>query len=194
LRRIDRRTLAGVTLSLVAALLVLLITRPPEEFLILTAGSDLPAGVALADLDIDVRTVESTDGLIEGDDVGELADWTLAHPVAAGEPLLPSLLRAPETAAAPNLFSISLEESHAVLGRISAGDHIDIYVTLDARAGEPDTTELLAPDVYVVETRNGSRLGSVDRIDLLLAVDDGLAAKLATAVRAGHLDLVKRGP
>ena len=193
--RIDRRTVAAVFLAAAAALLVLVITRPAPTIPVLVAAADLPAGVALDDGAVEVRQVTSAEGLVRGDGVGELAGWSLAAPLQAGEPLVPSLLRAPEQVTDPNLFSVALDQEHAVLGRLGPGDFVDIFVTWPGNGIEPGITELLATEVFVVDARDdGSTLGGAPRIDLLFAVDDELAFTLAGAVRSGQLDLMKVGP
>lgn len=191
--RIDRRTMAGAALAAVAAVMVLVLTRPAPSFPVLVAATDLPAGVPLDQLDLEVRNVTSAEGLVEGIDAGELDGWTLSHPVAAGEPLLPSLLRAPELVATPDLFAIALDPEHAALGRIVQGDRVDVYVTWRASAGASPITEMLASSVYVVEARAADDgPAGTGNVELLLAVDDQLAGRLAAAVRTGELDLVRK--
>ncbi len=193
--RVDRRTVAAAVLAAAAALLVLVLTRPAPTIAVLVAAADLPAGAPLEDGSVRVRSVPSADGLVRGTGLGELAGWTLAAPLRAGEPLVPSLLRAPEQSDDPNLFSVAIDQEHAVLGRLGAGDRVDIFVTWPGNGLEPGVTELLAADVYVVDARDdGSTIGGASRIDLLFAVDDELAFTLAGAVRSGELDLMKVGP
>jgi hypothetical protein len=193
--RLDRRTLVGVAGAAIAALLVLLLTRPGPTVSILVAADDIPAGLPLEDAGVATRMVTSAEGLVAGDALGDLSDWTLAVPLGAGEPLLPSLLRPPERQAAQNVMALALEESHAALGRVDSGDLVDLYVTWPPTVDEPSRTELLAASVYVVEARpGGSGLGGRPELALLLAVDDTLAAKLAAALRGGEIDLVRVGP
>lgn len=195
LRRIDARTVVALALAAGAAALVLVLTAAPSTTTVLVAESDLQPGVALAQLEIGYRQASTGDGLVEGESLGELADWTLAAPISSGEPILPSLLRPPELTSSPNLLSISVDASHAVLGRINSGDTIDIYATFSSRGGEEGRTVLLAGDVFVVEARiDDDRIGSRSSVDLVLAVDDDLASELARAVRLAELDLVKKGP
>lgn len=194
LPRIDRRTVIGIALAAGAALLVLIITRPTPTVSVLVAGSDLPAGKALAELDIAVREVTQPEGLVEGDSVGDLATWTLRVPIAKGEPLLPSMLQPAELLQAPNLISLEIEASHAVLGRVAAGDRIDLYQTTSASLGGETATKLIASDLYVVEARTGGSSVGREVVELLVGVDDDLAAALAAAVRSGDLDVVRAGP
>ena len=192
--RIDRRTVLGAALAALAAFLVLVTTQPPGTVPVLVASSDLPAGAPLAAADVTVRNLSSARGLVEGDSIGDLAGWTLAAPLGAGEPLVPSLLRPPVVLESPNQFALAIPESQAVLGNLAAGDLIDIYVTWDSVAGD-GVTELLAADVYVVEARLDANSVRADRdVQLLLAVDDVLALDLARATHGGELDLVKVSP
>jgi Flp pilus assembly protein CpaB len=128
-----------------------------------------------------------------GDTLGDLSDWTLAVPLAPGEPILSSVLRPPELVAAPGLLALALEESHAVLGRLAPGDLVDIYVTRTT-PGQSPSTELLASDVFIVDARSGGGSIGTPQVELLVAVDTDLAAALTAALRSGDLDLVRTGP
>ncbi|MEA3502635.1 MAG: RcpC/CpaB family pilus assembly protein [Actinomycetota bacterium] len=190
--RPDTRTLLGIGLAAVAALLVLWMTRPIPTVPVLVAGSDLPAGTPLSELDLTVRNTADADGLVVGDEPGELSDWVLVAPIASGEPILPSLLRAPEVQEAPDLLALELDSAHAVLGRINPGDRIDIYSST-SRPGEPTETRLVASSVFVVDATVSDSTVNGDQIQLLLAVDHGLAATLTAAMNEGDLDLVRVG-
>jgi len=192
LPRPDMRTLIGIGLAAVAALLVLWLTRPVPTVPILVAGSDLPAGTPLADLDLDVRRTTNSDGMVLGDGPGDLADWVLVAPIVAGEPLLPSLLRPPDVRSAPDLLAVEIDEAHAVLGRIDPGDHVDVYASV-SQPGEPTTTHLIASSVYVVDASVADSSVNGGKVQLLLAVDDTLAATLTSAMNSGDLDLVRVG-
>ena len=186
------RTLLGVGLAAVAAVLVLLITQPPETVPVLVAGTDLPAGSPLSELEVEVRQVESAAGLVAGGELGELGEWVLATPIAAGEPLLPSLLRPVEALNAPDTIAIELDSAHAVLGQLSAGDRVDVFATT-ARPGVPTETTLIASAIYVLEASTSDATAGPDKVELLLAVDRATARALTTAMHAGEIDLVKVG-
>jgi len=190
--RPDTRTLLGIGLAAVAALLVLWMTSPVPTVPVLVAGSDLPAGTPLSELDLTVRQATDADGLVEGDEAGELSDWVLVAPIAAGEPLLPSLLRSPEVQAAPDLLALEVDGAHAVLGRLDPGDRVDIYAST-SRPGEPSETRLVASSVFVVDATVDDSSVNGDQIQLLLAVDDALAASLTAAMNGSDLDLVRVG-
>jgi len=187
------RTMLGIGLAAVAALLVLVVTRPAPTVPILVAGADLPAGTPLSELEIDVRSVQSAAGLVAGDEVGELEGWVLGAPISAGEPLLPSQLRPPEVLAAPDALAVELPAAHAVLGQLGAGDRVDVYATTSL-PGEPTETTLIASAVYILEARTIESTTSQDRVELLLAVDRATARAVTSAMHAGDVDLVKVGP
>jgi hypothetical protein len=191
---VDRRMILGAILAAIAALGVLVLTRPPDRIPVLAAGSDLSAGRPLSELDIEVRYVESSAGLVVGDSVGELGEWSLRVPLEDGEPLLASLLLPPELVATPNVIALSLPPQNAVLGKLVAGDKVDVYLTHADGFEVSQETELLASSVYIVEAVTSESSGSGGRVNVLLAVDDDLAAHLAAASHSGDIDLVRVAP
>ncbi len=190
LERVDRRTWLGIALAAIAAFLTLSMSRPAPTVNVVFAGEDLPAGVALSDLALEMKPLPASFGMLSEDDLTSVRDWSLAEPIGADEPILPSLLRAPALADNPDLFAISVDPAHAVLGRISAGDFVDIYVTW--RTG--DTTQRIADNLYVVEARTDDDGFGDAQVQMLLAVDRDRAELLANAVRTGDVDVVKRAP
>lgn len=128
---LDRRRLVGLALAALAGFLVLMLTQPDPRVGILVAANDLVPGRALTQDDVAVRYVASSVGLVEGTTIGDLSEWSLRAPIDAGEPLIPSNLQPPELLAYPNVIALSLDQSHAVLGRLVAGDRVDIYRTSD---------------------------------------------------------------
>ena len=191
---LDKRTVLGILLAALAGVIVLTLTQPPAVVPVLVAGSDLPAGTPLQDLDVSVRQVSSSVGHVEGDSIGELEDWTLRVPLAAGEPIAPSLLVPPQVGLSPNAFALSLDRSHAVQGDLAAGDVVDVLVTLPATFDEPPVTNLVASRVYVLEIGFGDSGFDADRVDVLLAVDSELALRIANARESGTIDLVRVSP
>jgi Flp pilus assembly protein CpaB len=192
---VDRRYLVGGLAAALATILVLIITAPPTRTSVLVAGGDLPAGAALSGLDIGTRQVDDAEGLIEGTTLGELADWSLVVPLREGEPLLASALRPPEMVAAPQAMGVSLPAAHAVLGRLGAGDLVDVYLTPDPSPGDPQPIATrIAHRVYVIDAAASDSPGAMGRIDVLLAVDETITPVLAAGARDGRIDLVKVSP
>lgn len=194
LPKFDRRRVIGILLAAIAGLLVLVMTRPESQVPILVASGDIVAGQPLGAQQVAVRYVTDAEGLVAGTDVGELSDWSLRAPLSDGEPLIPSLLQPPELIAFPNVIALSLDQEHAVLGHLVAGDRVDVYRTTSVGFDVTPVTERVATGVYVVEVRMSEAGINADRVDLLLAVDEELAALLAGAVRSGEIDLVRVAP
>ena len=191
---LDRRTMLGILLAALSGAIVLTMTRPPAVVPVLVAGADLPAGTPLSELDVAVRQVASAVGLVEGDSVGELADWTLRVPLQAGEPISPSLLLPPQVGDARDALALSLDRSHAVQGSLSQGDLVDVLVTRPASFDGPPVTDLVAASVYILDVSLGESGFDADRVDVVLAVDGDLAAELANARESGTIDLVRVTP
>ncbi|NNC43287.1 MAG: hypothetical protein HKO03_08640 [Acidimicrobiia bacterium] len=190
LERVDRRTWLGIGLAATAALLTLSISKPAPTVDVIFAGEDLPAGVRLADLTLVTRQMPASFGMLNEQDLDAVGEWTLAEPIGQDEPILPSLLRAPALAENPDLFALAVDPSHAVLGRISAGDYVDVYVTWR----DDDITTRIAEGLYVVEARTDDDGFGDGEVQMLLAVDRDSAERLTHAVRTGDVDIVKRAP
>jgi Flp pilus assembly protein CpaB len=191
---VDRRMVVGAILAAIAALGVLVITKSPERIPVLVAGSDLVVGRPLGEMDVEVRYVESSTGLLVGDSVGDLEEWSLRVPLAEGEPLVPSLMQPPELLASPNVIALSLAAENAVLGRLVSGDEVDVYVTTRNGIDTESETEMIASNVYVVEAVVPESSIDRGRVNVLLAVNDDLAARLASASHTGDIDLVRVTP
>jgi Flp pilus assembly protein CpaB len=191
---VDRRMVVGAILAAIAALGVLVITKSPERIPVLVAGSDLVVGRPLGEMDVKVRYVESSTGLLVGDSVGDLEEWSLRVPLAEGEPLVPSLMQPPELLASPNVIALSLAAENAVLGRLVSGDEVDVYVTTRNGIDTESETEMIASNVYVVEAVVPESSIDRGRVNVLLAVNDDLAARLASASHTGDIDLVRVTP
>lgn len=191
---VDRRRILGIFLAAIAGLLVLFLTRPEPQIAILVASNDLVAGQPLADQGVSVRYVTDAEGFVAGTGIGELAEWSLRAPIAEGEPLIPSLLQPPELLEFPNVMALSLDQKHAVLGNLVAGDRVDVYRTSAAGFDAAPVTTRVAMNVYVVDARVSDDGINRDRVDLLLAVDEDLAALIAGASRGGEIDLVRVSP
>lgn len=190
---LDRRYILAGILAALAAALVLALTQPPDRTPVLVAASDLPSGHALTSHDVTVRYVDDPTGLVVGDSVGALLDHTVIVPLAEGEPLISGILRAPELIDAPISISLAVPMERAVLGRLGAGDVVDIYVTTSDPI-DGVSTALVGDDVHVIDAVMGDDPGNRGDVHLLLAVDDHLAAKLASATHAGTVDVVRVGP
>ena len=194
LPRVDQRTLVSAGLAALAAVMVLVLTRPAPAVNILVAAESIAPGQPLNESLVSVRSMPTGDGFVQGSSVGDLSGWTLLAGIEAGEPLLISHLVDPDSAASPAALAVSVPESHAALGGIGPSDRVDIYVTWPPVPGEAQVTELLAARVLVLEARVGSSVAGRNTVDLLFAVDDELAPLIARGQRVGELDLVRVAP
>jgi len=88
--RIDARFAVTGVLALIAAIIVMTLTRPSERVSVLVAGAPLPPGVALSDLPVDERLTEPIAGLITAEEMPGLADRVLLVPVEATSSPSPS--------------------------------------------------------------------------------------------------------
>lgn len=191
-RAIDLRRPLAVALAALAALLVLVITRPAPAVPVLVAAIDVAPGTPLGPEHVAVREVTDGRGLVEGSALGDLEGWSLAAPVAAGEPLLHSQLQSPGTAGDGRLLSLAIASEQAAMGSVVAGDLVDIYVTSSLDGVQ--STSLVASEVVVREAVLVDRGAGSAVLELLLAVDDELAPSLLEAAHGGEIDVVRRAP
>lgn len=182
--QVDARLLVASLLALLAGGLVHSLTRPQPTVAVLVAAAPLAAGSRVADLDLTTRQVAAVAGFVPAAERDAFADHTLVAPLAAGDPLLTSLLT-DRPGSRPDVVALTLDPAHAVQGDLTAGDRVDVYVSADGG------TRLLAGDVAVVSVAVDDRLGGGD-VALLLAVDQDTALTLVAAMRSSDLDLVRR--
>lgn len=185
--RLDLRLVAAAGLALIAGLVVLSLTQPPERISVLVAAEALPAGVPFESLALREEAVEPLHGLVPSDRSSDLTGWSLSVPIEKGAPLTESVL-SPPPGSLPDLIAVTLEPGHAVQGRLVAGDAVDIYVTDDSG------TRLLAESVAVIAAEIGSGGLAGGDVALLVAVDELLAPELVSAMRTAEIDLVRVTP
>ena len=184
--QMDVRLVGAGVLAAVTALVVLMVTSPPERTAIVVAGSDLPAGLSLGELDLGTRRVEDGVGLINADSVGELSEYTLRSPLAADSPIPRSLLIAPEDERGVDLVGLDLESAAAVHGRLSSGDLVDVYAVAEE-------AELIAESVAVVAVEVEHTSLGLGRVRLIVAVGGDIGPRLIAASERSGIHLVRRG-
>ena len=185
--KVDLRLLGAGLLAATVALVVLLVTSPPERTPILSAGSDLPAGVPFNELDVELREVEDVAGLIVAEMGGGLDAHVLMAPLAAGSPIPRSLLAAPEQGRGSDLLGLDLDSAAAVHGWLHAGDLVDVYAV-------GDEVTRIAEDVPVVDIVIDSTSLASGRVRVVLAVGDELGTGLLTAIgRGADPHLIRKG-
>lgn len=184
--QMDVRLVGAGVLAAVTALVVLMVTSPPERTSIVVAGSDLPAGVSLGELDLRTRRVENGAGLISADSVDRMSEHVLRSPLAVDSPIPRSLLIAPEDERGVDLVGLDLESAAAVHGRLTSGDLVDVYVVAEE-------AELIAESVAVVDVEVENTSLGLGRVRLIVAVDGDVGPSLIAASQLGTIHLVRRG-
>lgn len=183
---VDSRMIAAALLATVAAVTVLVATRPAATVDVLVATEPVAAGTPLESVDLVSRGVTVPDGLVLAADSGDLAAHVLVIDLAAGSPIPMTALESPALGSAVDVLGIEIPSAAAVHGALIAGDAVDVYLTTDPES--PIARGVVVVDVLV----DSSALGTGD-IGLLLAVDEALAPMLVEAVAAESVHLVKRG-
>lgn len=196
-RRIGSRLSTGHVVMIVAALLAALLNfsalRARDDTVrVAVAVRDVPAGAP-----VEADAVRFTDARLDDDVVATLLSpeqvarvegWIATQPIAPGEPIRASDLRAPAAPKAQRAMSLPIDPAHAVAGALRSGDRIDVITVRDGKA------DYLVTDAEVLaasgpEQRGG--LGDTYRYSVTLAVDDETALRLAAALHTGALDVVR---
>lgn len=182
--------LAGI----LAILAFLVASGGHEGVPVAVAGRDLAAGEVVAPGDF--RFVDATlpagtlKAMLRPADVNRIGGQVTTHAIAVGQPVgHPDV--AP--AAAPDqkrAMSIPIEQAHAVAGGLRRGDVVDI---IDSSAGESRYVVTNARVLDVGSESGGGKglsAGS-SKYSVTVAVDDREALRLAAAVTAGKVDVVR---
>ena len=177
----DPRLLGGVAL-IVAAMCAgaLLLRSGGGGTTLIRAVHDLPAGVTLAEADVEQVMVDLPDpqGYLQ-----QVVGGTVVRSVHAGE-LIPADAVATQPVADVRLVTVAVEPLHAPPG-LAPGTHVDVWVTRDTEGATP---QLVLADVLVA----GVSLESDSASGQWGVVLQVLPADTAAVVAAGHsvVDLV----
>ncbi|MFP3902041.1 MAG: SAF domain-containing protein [Acidimicrobiia bacterium] len=140
--------------------------------------------------DVRLEPIDLPDGVAAAAFTGaaEIVDRVTLGPVGEGELLQRGQLSDPAEGAPSVEVSFAIDPDRAVDGRLSAGDLVDVFVTMDGR------TEAVAEGVRVaaVAGGDGRSFGGDRRITVTLALaDPARRAPLIHAVRQGEVTLVR---
>ena len=184
--QIDVRLVGAGILAASTALVVLMVTSPPERVEIFVAGSDVPAGIPFGELDLATRQVEDDVGLITTEAATALEQHVLSSSLAAGAPIPRSLLLAPAGERGVDLLGLDLESASAVHGRLAAGDSVDVYSV-------SEEADLIVEALAVVGVEVDSTSFGPGRVRLLVAVAGDVGPRVLAASEAGTIHLIRRG-
>jgi Flp pilus assembly protein CpaB len=157
------------------------VTATPVE-----AGQTLRAeDLAFTDVRADEALVAT---LLTPADVASVVGWVVTAPLPPGELLRRGDLQTPSAPAAQRAMSIPVDPEHAVAGALQAGDRVDVIEVVGRSASYlvTDAEVLAVPDEQPTGITGGLRAFSVT-----VAVDDATALRLAVAIRAGQVELVR---
>lgn len=160
--------------------------------LVAIADQPLATGSPLDTSTIRLVPVESSfeglPGLVTDGELGELAGWVLARPVAAGEMVQRSAFVEPGSTAGLRSMSLPVPMEHAAGGSLVPGDRVDVISVVDERA------RYVAADLEVTSVSDGAvsgGIGSVSAYHVVVNVDAEEALRLAEALDVGSVEIVR---
>ncbi len=193
------RASAAQILMIVAGILAfianLAILRAREDVvLIAVAASDINAGVTIEE-SAHIEYVELNGSedvlapLVTADEVAGIEGSILSSPIRAGEMFVESELVDSVNPIDQRAIALAVGRDHAVGGDISVGDRVDIIWVHD------DVARYVVTGVEVIDTTNNERTGGAfsasQSFSITVAVDDVQALKLAEALNAGQIEVIR---
>jgi Flp pilus assembly protein CpaB len=164
-------------------------TRP-----VLVAAHDLAPGTVVGDGSVRVARVHADPGVLATMFAAEQLDTVRGQVVTtgmrSGELLTRSAVRAVDAHAATRVMSIPVARAHAVDGKLTAGDRVDV-VAVD-REQKKAAYVVSDAEVVGVDGHDGGALATTsDDVTVSLVVDGTSAPRLAAAVEVGTVTLVR---
>lgn len=195
-RGLAGRVSAGHVLMVVAGVLAFL-----ANFVLLRGGDDsVPVLAAAVDLQPgrlvgggDLRTVRLSAGgevlgsLIAGDALDTVVGKVVVRRLSAGELFRPDDLGTPAASLGRRAMAVPVEPDHAVGGSLRVGDRIDVIAVASGLA----EYVLSAAEVLDVSSGDRGAFAAPGSFYVVVAVDADGALRLAEAIRAGTLEVVR---
>jgi Flp pilus assembly protein CpaB len=190
------RAVAGGLLVAIAVLGVFAASRatgrrPTAAYLV--AARAIAPGDVLAAADVERHTDELPDRVAARtfSDPDELVGRVALGPLDAGD-VVPRGLVADRAAAPSEQLSFAVDADRALNARLRPGERVDVLVTYGS--GESASTHVVVRRAHVVEVDaggDGSLAGAAATVLTLSLDDPAQAIRLAHAVRAGELTVVR---
>ena len=161
---------------------------------VLVAAHDLAPGTVISDATVHISRVHVDASvlatLFAADQVSALRGRIVTTTVHSGELIARGAVSSVDAQASTRVMSFSIARARAVGGKLGIGDRVDV-VAVDHDLGTAryvlTNTELVA-----IEGRGGGALsGASDDVTITLVVDRDTAPKLAAAIEAGSVTLVR---
>lgn len=182
-----------IVVGLLAVVLNFAVLRSGDDRVAVAVAADqlLPGETITADT-LESARVRADDAalraLIRADEIDRFSGYVATAPVAAGEPITTAGLREPASSTGLRAMSIPVDAAHAVGGQLAAGDRIDVIRVVDGRP------RFIAAGIEVLSTGgadSGGALGGIQGYNVTVAVDATAALRLAAAIAAGNLEIVR---
>jgi len=164
-------------------------TRP-----VLVAAHDLAPGTEITDATVGVSRVHVDASvlatLFAADQLPTLRGRVVTTTVHQGELIARGGVSAADAQTSTRVMSFSIARARAVGGKLSIGDRVDV-LAVDHDSGTAHYV-LTNTQVVAIEGRSGGALsGASDDVTITLVVDRTTAPKLAAAIDAGTVTLVR---
>lgn len=195
-RGLAGRVSAGHVLMVAAGVLAFL-----TNFVLLRGGDDsVPVVAAAVDLEPgrivgggDLRTVRLSAGgevlgsLVAGDALDAVVGKVVLRRLSAGELFRPDDVGTPAAPLGRRAMAVPVEPDHAVGGSLRVGDRVDVIVVSSGAA------EYVLTSAEVLDVSSGERgaFAAPGGFYVVVAVDAEDALRLAEAIRAGTLEVVR---
>ena len=189
--RVSSGHIVMVVAALLAGLLNYGLIRSGDHTVpVSTAATDLPAGHRLTAADLTSVRIAADEAvlatLLRPDDADALEGVVTTGPLHAGD-----LIRSGDLVEARKdglrAMSLPIDPAHAAGGSLQAGDLVDVITHSGGRAH----FALTATEVLTVNRAGGAALAAGGQMTLTLAVDDRGALRLAAAMAAEELHVVR---
>lgn len=187
-----RAALGGLLIT-VAALSVFLAYQRAEQgptTRVVVATQEIRVGAVIEADDVQVVLAElpAGTGPTTFSTAAEVVGHVALGPIAAGEIVQAGAITADRSAAGANEVAITLPRAQIAVGRLKAGDRVDIFVTYDERT----SSVVREATVVLIGTDRDRSLTSDRELSIVVAVPSGDAvAALVHALRTGEVTVVR---
>jgi Flp pilus assembly protein CpaB len=183
-----------VLAGLLGVVLTLGVLRDDREgTAVLVAASDLVPGTVLDRASVRVARVDASADLlaelVPADTVAAVDGSVATQPVAAGAPLPRDAVAEAASGSATRSMSFPLPRARALGGALEAGERVDV---LGVAQGAAEAAYVMTDaEVLAVAGADRGPLGTSDELTVTLAVDSDAARRVAAALEAGTVTLVR---
>jgi len=177
------------------ALLTLSLLRAADHSQpVLVAAKNLVPGTVISDADVGVARVHSTASVIAtlfgAGELAHLRGEVVTTTIHAGALVRRDDVRDVGAQAARRVMSFPLPRARAVGGKLAAGDRVDV-IAVERNTSRSGYVVTDAEVIAIDDHDSGPLTGGSDDVTLTLAVDPGTAPRLAAALDAGTVTLVR---